>query len=366
MSAIFFYAGWTLLPNLVTGWVQSLYYGLTIRAGDPKPQPGSPRWNTHRRRIQIVVIAAYLLYTIVETDWEIRRAGDFYQDLGVTPDVDDRGIKSRFRRLAALHHPDKISSAAPDSRASSESYFVHLKQAQDTLLDPTKRFAYDRFGPDSTSWRHCSSVRDYLLLGMENAAPYYVGGGVFMLLLGWTGYLEWGCYWRYIIFASLALFEFSTITRPYTLPVLTSFLNPLISKLTAHPPYVPFQSLILIRKLVLTLFIAFSQLGPLLSEPAPSPTPATKPASAKDHEAQQLSRLAGLTAATDFEATRLLGLEMSPFAGDDEGLGRVRGRMQEWLVQNTVRADPEVRDAVGRVLVRKRREGAPQGARGTK
>ena len=84
---------------MVTGWVQSIYYGISIRAGEPKPPPGSPRYVKHRRRINILVIAVYLLYTIYEADWQMRRAGDFYSDLGVTPAVEDRVIKSKFRRL---------------------------------------------------------------------------------------------------------------------------------------------------------------------------------------------------------------------------------------------------------------------------
>ena len=86
--------------QLVTGWVQTIYYGITIRAGERKPQPGSARYTKHRRRIQILVISVYLLYNIYEADWEIRRAGDFYQDLDLSsPHVGDKDIKLRFRRL---------------------------------------------------------------------------------------------------------------------------------------------------------------------------------------------------------------------------------------------------------------------------
>lgn len=56
----------------------------------------------HRKRIHILVIIAYLLYTIYEADWQLRQAGDFYQHLGVSHAVEDRGLQSRFRRLYAL------------------------------------------------------------------------------------------------------------------------------------------------------------------------------------------------------------------------------------------------------------------------
>ena len=177
---------------MVTGWVQTVYYGLSIRAGDPKPQPGSAKYLKHRKRIHILVITLYLLYSIYEADWNVRRAGDFYRDLGVRPDVDERGIKSRFRRLAALHHPDKVASS--DTASASEAYFVHLRQAQDTLLDPVKRFAYDRFGPAMNDWQHVLTVREYLMVGLQGIIPFYAGGGLFMVILGFAGYLEWGRY----------------------------------------------------------------------------------------------------------------------------------------------------------------------------
>lgn len=53
---------------------------------------------------------------------------------------------------------------------------------------------------------------------------------------------------------------------------------------------------------------------------------------------------------------------MAPVAGDEQGVKELRGKVKEWLVQNTIRNDPEVRDAMGRALG-KRRVGAPVGAR---
>lgn len=78
----------------------------------------------------------------------------------------------------------------------SDTVFVQLKLAQDTLLNPTKRFAYDRFGPDVLHWQHCSSIRDYVLVGLKTAAPIYLGSAIFMVLLGVTGYLQWGRFVR--------------------------------------------------------------------------------------------------------------------------------------------------------------------------
>lgn len=64
------------------------------------------------------------------------------------------------------------------------------------------------------------------------------------------------------------------------------------------------------------------------------------------------------------EVGRLLQLEMSPLVGDEQGMGELRGKVREWLVTNTIRADPEVRDAMGRVLQRRRGGGVMARGRG--
>jgi hypothetical protein len=342
--------------QLVTGWVQSVYYGITIRAGDPKPQPGSPKFILHRRRIHIMVVSAYLLYTIYEADRDIRRASDFYQDLGIPHSSTEREIKSRFRRLAAIHHPDKV---APSS--SSEGYFVHLKLAQDTLLNPAKRFAYERFGPDMLAWQRSSSISDYVLHGLQSILPYYGAAAFAMYILGMLGFLEWGKYWRWLTLICLCVFEIHVVTRPYFPAVATKLINPLLTTFTYHPPYLPFQLIALGKKMSVTLYIAFSQIGPLLETPSPVPSGANPEVALR----QQMDRLEATAKAADTEATRLMAMDMSPFIGDEQVLTGVKDKVRDWLVQNTIRSDPEVRDALGNLL-KKRRVDAPAGARGNR
>ena len=91
---------------------------------------------------------------------------------------------------AAIHHPDKVTSI--EDSLVAESYFVNLKTAQDTLIDPVRRFAYERFGPDMLRWQHCITIRDYILVGLQTAAPLYFGSIIFLIILGVSGYLQWG------------------------------------------------------------------------------------------------------------------------------------------------------------------------------
>ncbi|KAI0838612.1 hypothetical protein F5Y06DRAFT_39291 [Hypoxylon sp. FL0890] len=354
--------GWTFLPNLVTGFVQSIYYGLTIRAGDRKPAPGTPRHAEHRRRIHILVVSLYLLYTIYEADYELRRASTYYADLGVPFSATERDIKSRFRRLAALHHPDKLMSSGGVDSADAD-YFMHLKTASDTLVDPARRFAYERFGPDIVTWKHCVTVHDYVARGVQILIPYYGFAALFMYVLGLLGYLDWGRYWRWLTLVVLCVFELHTVTRPSFPRFLEHVINPILTRFTSHPPYLPFQAINLARKLSITLYIAFSQIGPLLQPPDQQ---GTKPGEKSEkHLLQNLDRLEQTARSMDIDATRLMELEMSPFAGDPEVINSMRSKLKEWLVQNTIRADPMVKDALGRSF-QKRRVDAPAGAKGNR
>jgi molecular chaperone DnaJ len=66
---------------------------------------------------------------------------DYYEMLGVARDVDEKGLKSAFRKLAMQYHPDRNPG-----NAEAEHKFKELGEAYEVLKDPQKRAAYDRFG----------------------------------------------------------------------------------------------------------------------------------------------------------------------------------------------------------------------------
>ncbi len=66
---------------------------------------------------------------------------DFYDTLGVAKSADEKELKSAYRKLAMQYHPDRNQGDA-----SAEGKFKELNEAYETLRDPQKRAAYDRFG----------------------------------------------------------------------------------------------------------------------------------------------------------------------------------------------------------------------------
>lgn len=66
---------------------------------------------------------------------------DYYEILGVQRGVDDKALKSAYRKLAMKFHPDQNAG-----NAEAEEKFKEVGEAYAVLSDPEKRAAYDRFG----------------------------------------------------------------------------------------------------------------------------------------------------------------------------------------------------------------------------
>jgi molecular chaperone DnaJ len=66
---------------------------------------------------------------------------DYYEILGVERTIDAPGLKSAYRKLAMVHHPDR-NGGSEESLAK----FKEISEAYTVLSDDQKRAAYDRFG----------------------------------------------------------------------------------------------------------------------------------------------------------------------------------------------------------------------------
>lgn len=355
---------------MATSFLHGLYYKITIRAGAARPQPGTPRFAEHYRRIYLAVVGIYLLFTIYEADWNLQRSGDFYSNLGVLPDATEKEIRRRYRVLSAASHPDKMGGGMYDAET-----YIRLQTAHATLTDEAKRFAYDRFGPDMLGWKECLIVRDFVMKGATNLVAYYAMGAVILYAFPKFGFFSDGIYWRWMAFLSLLVFEVHTITRPDYPPLLEYLINPLLVYVVnptvgywipgaAHAPYIPFQAIAIARQLSITLSIALNQVVPYLTADTSQGRVQIKKRGSEDDKAlQSFADLDRTLNSALQEANHMVQLESAPFVMPPELRETLRLKTRQWLVDNTIRNDPMTKDAIHRRIVR-RRQDAPAGAQG--
>jgi hypothetical protein len=322
---------------------------VTLPAGSRYPQPGEPLFAYHHRRIRVFVLSLYLLYTLAQALYDIRLAGDFYTLLGVTPWASEREVKSRFRKLAARYHPDKLHENGQPF-PGADQVFVQFKLAHDTILDPAKRFAYDRFGPVIVQVQQpgLKTIRDYVYAGIRSKAPEYLSNAGLLVLLNYVWLPKWGQFWRCFAVACMAFLELYFLTHVWEPPKLAVLWAAMIQKAVPDllPPHlVPFQVLTLARRMSMSTNIFISQLAP----------PKARDAAAREMQTQQqISHLAQAAGRLDAESGGLLQLGMTPFKGDVGKSEKLRRGMKESLVASTLKRHPQVRAAVQRVLDRRR------------
>jgi len=103
-------------------------------------------WKKVRGRIAILVIFvgwilfAMIVYQISQFDYEMANF-DPYEILQVSVSADKKQIKSQYKKLSLIYHPDKATG--------NEKLFMKLRKAYDALTDETARYNWEHYGnPD--------------------------------------------------------------------------------------------------------------------------------------------------------------------------------------------------------------------------
>ncbi|OAA54490.1 and tpr domain containing protein [Niveomyces insectorum RCEF 264] len=80
-----------------------------------------------------------------EAQLQLRRSKtkDYYKVLGVSRDADERQIKTAYRRLTKVHHPDKAASQGL-TKEDAEKKMAQINEAYEVLSDPELRARFDQ------------------------------------------------------------------------------------------------------------------------------------------------------------------------------------------------------------------------------
>jgi hypothetical protein len=233
---------------------------------------------------------------------------------------------------------------------------------RDVVLDPVKRFAYDRFGPDMKC-NNCLTIADYVDTQLLTTGITY--GAIFLFLVGANalGYFADGAYWRYLGLLAVGTFEARIAMRPDFPRFLTLYLNPFVTKWGLRPAYLPFQLTSIIKKASVSAAQFLALLMPLYRLDPQHPSKPTE--DTEDARHKQLDRLSAFVAESNKDAGRLLELESIPYRENEKAKSELREALKKYMVQNVVHQEREVRNAMGQSMAR-RRQGVPHGAQGTR
>lgn len=91
---------------------------------------------------------------------EVLLMGDLYSILGIehlTYEAKDSDIKSAYRKLALIYHPDKLGEQISESE---KEIWLKIQNAYETLIDPVQRKKYDSALPFNDSIPAESEVID--------------------------------------------------------------------------------------------------------------------------------------------------------------------------------------------------------------
>ncbi|CCG83884.1 protein of unknown function [Taphrina deformans PYCC 5710] len=307
MSALLSFAGWSFVPNLASGF---LHNGLSQLFPASMAAPGTVRYARDRRIIYVVVVLSYLAYTLYSAFLSIEP--NYYNYLLVPIDVEEKQLRRAFRRVSTLHHPDK---------GGDEALFTSLRAMYDTLSNPITRFAYDRFGPQASTWPRATLLSDQLYRGLMSSVPFYVGSAFFISVLGYVQNSQ-AIYWRMFTLLTLACVNFMIVTSSRILPICRILL----------PRMVQFQQTSLLQSVCVTILIAISQVGPMLFPPQQN---------SLSNEAV-LTDMAVLAKLCNAEASQALQMNHLPFPRGNTKTAELYQKTAEWMVQARIDQDPEV------------------------
>ncbi|CAN9373819.1 unnamed protein product [Alternaria alternata] len=223
-------------------------------------------------------------FTIYEVDFNLQRSSNAYNDLGVPIDIQPNVDRDR-----------------------ANDFYVHLKHARDIILDPAKRFAYDRLRtrPSLRSARAFLTIKD--CAGQRAAHCSFTTYSALLIVL--VGANALGSLTR--------LMALRTALRPDHPTILSKYLNPLVASTHFRPAYLPFQIVTIIKKAAISLTQFLALLMPLYRADPQHPTKPTD--DTEDTRHKQLDRLSGLVAESNKDANRLLELERDTIQRQREG-----------------------------------------------
>jgi len=241
-KAIFSLLGWSYIPDFITSTL--------LRWA--RPYLRTPLTPLHYRLTFAFVVLSYLVYNFLEASHST--PPNFYELLGISPASDESKIKAAFRAFARRYHPDRVGP-------EGSNLFVAVREGYEALMEPNKRWAYDRFGAEILTCKECVTQRDFLGRGLIQSLGFHIVSGLALLFFSVIGKSSSVAFWRYTLFFGHFASELSLLFSPSpSSPEYQGY-----SVLSVFfPTRLAFQHIRLLHQLFMFFSIAVSRVAPVL------------------------------------------------------------------------------------------------------
>ncbi|KAG8902321.1 hypothetical protein FRB99_004629 [Tulasnella sp. 403] len=358
------FIGWSFIPQMMTTALIAPRHKVMRRQS---PVYGSPQYALAYRWIYALVVTSYLLFNLAHAAHS--QDYNFYQLLNVGFDAKADDLKTAFRSFAKQHHPDKAGT-------DNNEFFIGVRKGYETLMNPSKRFAYDRFGPTAFEFEGAITEAEYLHAGLTHCVAFYACTLFVMIVYAILGESNSGNVWRFLLFFYLGFSELSLYLFPIPwasvesngLPVEGGHLAfPLIVTILRFifPRWLPFQLVSFLREVYLILGVAIARVLPILAPDNEDPGFSVKtwgPA---------IQKLVTLSGRAEIQVARMLQRELTAVQGafgepaipdavgqfpDDQTMSHLREEMKNYFIDRRVTANPALRSVWEDAVKRQRSE----------
>ncbi|KAI0292818.1 hypothetical protein BC826DRAFT_969484 [Russula brevipes] len=247
-KAIFSLLGWSYVPDFITSTL--------LRWA--RPYLRTPITPLHYRLTFAFVVLSYLAYNFFEAS--LSTPPNFYELLGISPTSDGGQIKVAFRAFARKYHPDRVGPEGSD-------LFVAVREGYEALMEPNKRWAYDRFGAEILDCKECVTQRDFLARGLVQSLGFHIVSGLALIFFSAIGRSSSVAFWRYTLFFGHFASELSLLFTPS--PSSPEYQGYSILSVF-FPTRLAFQHIRLLHQLFMFFSIAVSRVSPVLFPDASS------------------------------------------------------------------------------------------------
>ncbi|KAH9072788.1 DnaJ-domain-containing protein, partial [Lactarius deliciosus] len=241
-KAIFSLLGWSYIPDFITSTL--------LRWA--RPYLRTPVTPLHYRITFALVVFSYLTYNFFEAS--LSTPPNFYELLEISPAADEIKIKAAFRAFARKYHPDRVGSQGAE-------LFVVVREGYEALMEPNKRWAYDRFGADILTCKECVTQREFLARGLIQSLGFHIVSGLALLFFSMIGKSSGVAFWRYTLFFGHFASELSLLFSPS--PSSPEYQGYSVLSLI-FPTRLAFQHIRLLHQVFMFFSIAVSRVAPVL------------------------------------------------------------------------------------------------------